>query len=122
MKLLLCIYLVGIGLYSSGAARGDESTDAVMKTEDVRHLLVGQAEKDAKSALARGDRRLLAVYGLTLEVPGVDDDVSRLRSQYGLKILGGTSDATTGAQDRQMNLNARKYAIQYNRVVISAGK
>jgi hypothetical protein len=122
MKLLLCTYLVGLGLYSSGAAWGNESTDAVMKAEDVRHLLVGQAEKEAKSALARGDRRLLAVYGLTLEVPGVSDDVRRLRSQFGLRILEGTSDATTGAQDRQMNLNARKYAIQYNRVVISAAK
>jgi hypothetical protein len=122
MKLLLCAYLVSIGLYSSGKAWGDESTVTVMKAEDVRHLVVGQAENNAKSAIARGDRRLLAVYGLTLEVPGVSDDVSKLRSQYGLRILEGTSDAIKGEQDRQMNLNARKYATQYNRTVISAAK
>jgi|KBSSwiStaDraftv2_1062776.scaffolds.fasta_scaffold418286_1 hypothetical protein len=122
MKLFLCAYLVGIGLYSAGTAWGNESTDTVMKAEDVRHLLVKQAENAAKSAISRGDRRLLAVYGLTLEVPGVRDDVIRLRSQYGLRILKGTSDVIKGPRDRQMNLNARKYAIQYNRVVISAGK
>jgi len=82
MKLLLCIYLVGISLYSFGTAWGDESTVTTMKAEDVRHLVVGQAENDAKSAIARGDRRLLAVYGLTLEVPGVADDVRKLRTRY----------------------------------------
>jgi hypothetical protein len=112
MKLLLCAYLVGIGLYSYGAAWGNESIDTVMKAEDVRHLIVGQAEHDAKSAMARGNRRLLAIYGLTLEVPGVGDDVSKLRSKYGLRILQGTSDAIKDAQDRQTNLNARKYALQ----------
>jgi hypothetical protein len=122
MKLLLCAYLVGIGLYASGVAWGDESTVTSMKAEDVRHLVVGHAENDAKSAIARGDRRLLAVYGLTLEVPGVSDDVSKLRSKYGLRILEGTSDAIKDAQDRQTNLNARKYAKEYNRVVISAEK
>jgi hypothetical protein len=122
MKLLLCVFLVGIGLFSSGATWGDESTETVMKAEDVRHLVVGQAENDAKGAIARGDRRLLAVYGLTLEVPGVSDEVSKLRRKFGLRILEGTSDAIKDAQDRQMNLNARKYAMQYNRVVIAAEK
>ncbi len=122
MKLLLYACLVCISLYSSGAAWGDESTDTVMKADDVRHLVVGQAESNAKSAIARGDRRLLAVYGLTLEVPGVSDDVRRLRTQYGLRILEGTSDAIKSAQDRQTNLNARKYATLYNRVVILSGR
>lgn len=122
MKFLLYICIVCLGLYSFGTARGTESTDTVMKVEDVRQLLVERAENDAKTAIARGDRRLLAVYGITLEVPGVSDDVSKLRSQYGLKILAGTSDAINGEQDRRMNLNARRYARLYNRMVIQSGK
>jgi hypothetical protein len=121
VRSLLFALLLGMGLYSTGAAWGDEGKDAVMDAADVRHLVVDNAEKDAKAALGKGDRHLLAVYGLTLEVPGTSEDVSRLRDHYGLKLLEGTSDGIT-EQNRQLKLTARRYAAQYNRTIISAAK
>jgi len=122
MKLFSRACLICICLYAAAVTWGDEKQDVLTKAEDVRLLKVEQAESDARSAVARGDRRLLAVYGLTLEVPGLNDDVSKLRSQYGLRILGGTSDALRGEQDRRTNSNARRYATRYNLVVASATK
>jgi len=122
MKLFSRAWIVCICLSSPAVTWGDEKPDVITKEEDVRLLKVEHAESDARAAIARGDRRLLAVYGLTLEVPGLSENASKLRSRYGLRILGGTSDALRGEQDRQNNLNARRYATRYNLVVVSATK
>ena len=99
----------------------DDRIDDTMKVEQVTQLKVDAAETDARAAVARGDQRLLAVYGITVEVPGVDTNVATLRQQYGLRILEGTSDAIKGPQDRLFNENARKYAKKYNHIIISEG-
>ena len=94
--------------------------DDIVKIERVMQLKVDTAELDARAAIAHSDRRLLAVKGITVEVPGVDASVATLREQYGLRILEGTSDAIKGPQDRLINGNARNYAKKYNRIIVSA--
>jgi len=103
------------------AMAADDKIDDTMNVEQVANLKVDAAETDARAAIARGDQRLLAVYGITVEVPGVDTSVATLRQRYGLRILEGTSDAIKGPQDRLLNENARKYAKKYNRIIISEG-
>ena len=122
MKVFSRAWIVCICLTSPAVTWGDEKQDVIMKEEDARVLKVEHAESDAKDAVARGDHRLLAVYGMTLEVPGLSENASKLRGRYGLRILGGTTDALHGEQDRQNNLNARRYATRYNLVVVSATK
>jgi len=42
--------------------------------QEVGQLRPSNAESDAARSLSRGDRRLLAVYGYTVEIPGIDGD------------------------------------------------
>ncbi|MEO8896298.1 MAG: hypothetical protein ABI450_10490 [Rhizomicrobium sp.] len=92
-----------------------------MNIEQVRKLDVKTAASDAKAALARGDKRLLAVYGFTLSVPGgpQQGDAHIWRDTTGLRILDGTSDAIHGEAGRRFNDNARAYAEKYNKVMLS---
>ena len=92
-----------------------------MKVEEVMHLKPENAEADARSAVARGDTRLLAVYGYTVQVPGVRADTGELKVKYGLRMLEGTTDSYKDDRDRQMNENVRRYASIYNRIVVSQG-
>jgi hypothetical protein len=98
----------------------DEKLTDSMKIEQVAKLNVDTAETDAMAAIAHGNVRLMAVYGFTIEVPGVDESVAKLRQLYGLRMLEGTGDAIKGPQDRLLNENARKYVAQYNQTVISS--
>jgi hypothetical protein len=111
------LILVMLFAVSSVSANDNPSDD--MKAEQVSHLKVDTAQADAEAALVRGDTRLLAVYALTVEVPGTSESVSSLRQKYGLRMLEGTGDAIKGSHDRLMNENARNYAIKYNQVIIS---
>jgi hypothetical protein len=112
--------VIALPLFCVLSIAADIKNDDTMKVEQVAKLKVDAAVADAKAAVARGDRRLLAVYGIALEVPGVDADVATLRQQYGLRILEGTSDAIKGPQDRLFNDNARSYAKRYNNSIVSA--
>lgn len=116
-ELLVGVLLVGISTWHASTADTKPLSD--MKAEEVARLKVSTAELDAKNAVAHGDKRLLAVYGLTVEVPGVQGDVSELRAKYGLRILEGTSDAIKGPSDRVLNQTARNYAARYNQTVVS---
>jgi hypothetical protein len=118
MKYALLGFIVAV-LYMDVAVATDDQLNDAMKIEQVAKLNVDAAETDARAAIARGDVRLLAVYGITVEVPGVDTNVATLRQQYGLRMLEGTSDAIKGPQDLRLNENARKYAKKYNRIIIS---
>jgi hypothetical protein len=113
------ISVVVVSIFLCTVALADTKPADGVRAEDVIRLQVEHAESDARSAIARGDRRLLAVYGYTTEVPGVNAGVTELRARYGLRMLEGTSDSYKGSKDKALNENARKYASLYNRVVIS---
>ncbi len=112
------VVLLALSLVCQGAFADQPSGDSV-KAEVVSHLKPESAESDARVAVAHGDRRLLAVYGYTIEVPGVRTAVTELKARYGLRMLEGTSDSYQSPGDQKLNENARRYASIYNRTVIS---
>lgn len=116
-ELLAGVLLVGISIWHTSTA--DTKPPGDMKIEEVSKLKISTAESDARIAVAHGDKRLLAVYGVTTEVPGVRGEAGELRAKYGLRILQGTSDAIKGPSDRVLNQNARSYAALYNQTVVS---
>lgn len=86
-------------------------------TNELSSLRPEDAEDDARAAVAAGDRRLLAVNGVALEVPGVDDTPEKLRAEYGIRVLEGTSDTPTPSEI-EPNDRAREYATTYNREIM----
>ena len=104
----------------SGPALGaDHNQPETIGAQQVAQLKPSNAAADAKNALSRGDKRLLAVYGYALELPGIDGDLAKMRAIYGLRLLQGTSDAYKDEQERAFNESARLYAAAYNRVIIA---
>jgi hypothetical protein len=118
MKQIL-IGLISLVLLAVSAVSANDKTNNDMSVAEVAQLKVDTAQADAEAALIRGDTRLLAVYGLTIEVPGASEAVSSLRQRYGLRMLEGTGDAIKGPHGRLINENARNYAVKYNQLIIS---
>jgi hypothetical protein len=78
----------------------------------IQTLRVDRAEADANAALRGNDRRLLAVYGFTLEVPGLSEGSAK--DGHALKPIDCTSDATISYRHERLNRNAIEYARRYN--------
>jgi hypothetical protein len=72
--------------------------------------------KDVSTAKRRKDRRLVAMWGYSLEVPGVEG-IPPGDPPPGFKIVvvKGTSDATMSDAQRTFQSLLTKYADQYNR-------
>lgn len=67
----------------------------------------------AEVAASRDDHRLVAVYELAIEVPGVNDE--ELIRRLGYVVLEGTSDAPQDTSCEQYQEEATSYARRYNR-------
>lgn len=80
---------------------------------------VNTAQMDALEALERGDRRLLAVAGYALEVPGTELSPNEARATFGLRVLENTGDVLENGVTEQSNAQARLYAEAYNRIILS---
>jgi hypothetical protein len=121
MKHVLQSILVALIFFcgSSVVMGENKSSDAYMAVDQVAKLNPDTAEADAQAAIGRGDRRLLAVYGFTVEVPGATEKVPVLREKYGLRILQGTGDAIKDPRDQALNKMARQYAKKYNQIIMS---
>ena len=72
---------------------------------------------DAKSALVKGDRRLVAVHGYATEAPGYVGVPSDYEA--GFRIVADTGDIVRGPLHRAYLQRARRYALAYNRVILS---
>lgn len=68
--------------------------------------------RTAEQAVARGDRRLLAVNGYTRWTPGALD--YSLRTKYGYRTLENTSDTPDDASCAAYQDAATAYAERYN--------
>jgi hypothetical protein len=87
------------------------------KLDNLKSLNVSKAATDADRAYSSGDRKLLGVYSVGLEVPGLAGNPDSYRD--GIRTLDGTSDTPCGDQERLANVNARAYAKKYNEEVLS---
>ena len=86
---------------------------------ELRSLRVDRASDDAEAALERDDRRLLGVLGVACEVPGTTYMCSQAAEEHGLRILEGTSDEPMEGEEEEPDARARRYALAYNRTIIS---
>jgi len=75
--------------------------------------------RDAEAALGRAERRLLGVQRYTLVLPGVP--VERYEAavrEFGVRVLGGTSDSWVDDDHAAYNRAAESYAERYNRELL----
>ena len=73
---------------------------------------------DAKSAIESGDTRLLAIYGLGIEIPGISyKKSSKAFSGKNYRIIEGTGDDMCSENHALLNNMARKYATIYNKTL-----
>ena len=82
----------------------------------LKALKLNNATEDATNAFAKGDTRLLGVYGFALEVPGYLGDPYSHKSS--IRILDGTGDAFCTKEEQDLNHNARAYAKKYNQTML----
>jgi hypothetical protein len=74
---------------------------------------------DAAKTLAMGDHRLIAVYGLALDIPGVDPTKRQsYRALYGIRQIEGTTDGALSARHAALVKEAREYARRYNGYIL----
>jgi len=114
----LNFFLVAV-LAACGTARADTPPASSVNVRDVARLRVENAVEDARHAVAMNDIRLFAVYGITIELPGVTDDSPETRKKFGYRIIEGTSDALKDVEERKLNDNARAYAASYNKEIMA---
>jgi hypothetical protein len=87
------------------------------KLANLKSLSPFHAAEEAQYAFANGDRRLIGVYGMALEVPELAGNPDNYR--YGIRPLEGTGDTICSDEERRLNDSARKYAQQYNSEMLS---
>jgi hypothetical protein len=87
--------------------------------ESLAWLKSANAEEDAKEALKRGDKRLLAMATRGLNLPGVNAELSsKAKSVCGIRYLEGTTDMVQGDTHLQALKKAQKYASEYNQLIL----
>jgi hypothetical protein len=70
------------------------------------------------AALARGDRRLLGVATMALEVPGPPHAYELARTTYGVREINGGGDQGIGAARQRLIAGAKAYAARYNTLLL----
>jgi hypothetical protein len=85
----------------------------------LRELQIERAPADARVALREGDKRLIGVYGVTIEIPGTDYTSVQAEALYGVRPLEGTSDTPARGEEVELNDKAREYARSYNLTIVA---
>lgn len=77
-----------------------------------------QAESDARSAISKGDRRLLGTYGYAAGTPGYASDPDAWT--YGVIYIEDTTDFPRDLSHAEYVRRAHSYAEAYNRVIVAS--
>ena len=75
------------------------------------------AINDAQAAYKSGDHRLIGVYGISVEVPGLAGNPYDHKDE--IRMLDGTGDAFCTDEEQTLNHNARLYAKRYNEAMLN---
>lgn len=84
--------------------------------DQARARLPDEPASRAERAIARGDRRFVAVYGITTLIPGVGDQA--LIQRHGYTVLEMTSDSPPDESCEIYQAEADSYARSYNMRVL----
>jgi hypothetical protein len=88
--------------------------------DKLRWVEHADANSDAARALAANDHRLLAIYGNTLMIPGVDSgEQARYMDLYGVHTVEGTGDMLDSPEGVALVSAATDYAARYNSFVLA---
>ncbi|MDJ0805634.1 MAG: glutamyl-tRNA amidotransferase [Gammaproteobacteria bacterium] len=80
-----------------------------------------EASRDAKLAIERGDKRLLAMATRAPNMPGVPtESASRIKSVCGIRYLEGSTDMVFGDTHLKLLQAAQEYATEYNKLMLDA--
>ena len=114
--LILVIFSGIFFLGLSFAAANELQKDNI---EKLRWIESASPENDAKKAIERNDFRLKAVYGYSIEIPGVSpEDQAKARYFYGIDVISGTSDSLVDKEHARLNKLAIEYAEKYNHYIL----
>ncbi len=115
---LALVATLGLSVCSNAVASCDLPTQSEHSTRlvELRSLKVTNATEDATSAYARGDARLLGVYGYSVEVPGYGGNPYTHKSK--IRMLDGTGDVFCTQEEAGLNRNAKAYARKYNEAML----
>lgn len=106
---------------ASIALLGCEQTTPAPKAsgacDQARARLPDEPASRAERAVARGDRRFVAVYGYTTLIPGVSDQA--LIQRHGYSVLEMTSDFLLDESCEIYQTEAEAYARAYNLRVVA---
>ena len=79
------------------------------------------AEDDAKKAIEHQDLRLLGFAGRGYDIPGIDaDSKQRYIDRCGLRLFEEFGDVVSNRKQLEKMQQARDYARQYNRIILTA--
>ena len=123
--LILCVSLFLICL--AGCSNKVNTKDrAPADYGELPSLSVDHATEDARKAIRTGDFRLLGMNGFATDLPGVPidrgEDLRKIGSIYGVRILRGSTDTPADRQHEQLIDNAHQYAEKYNRTILAEHK
>ena len=102
-------------MISLGACAGSQLSEP---EKQLGWLRDADPELDAKTAISRGDFRLMAMAQRSLVIPGVSPDASRkYELKCGVNIMQGVSDVIYNKGHLELMKMAHKYALRYNAII-----
>lgn len=121
-KYIICLTIMLAFLSTNSSCTESKNQPSTNPVEQLRWLYKADPGKDAKQAIAKGDFRLVAVYGYTLIIPGLNGDLSKYEKLYGIRVIEGTSDVMQNEEHGKLNALASEYAKKYNRIILEQKK
>jgi hypothetical protein len=110
------VLILAISLALSACSHPAGKCDPPKGLGELSSMKLNKATEDAASAYARGDTRLLGVYGFSVEVLGYGGDPYAHKSK--IRMLEGTGDAFCTREEADIDHNARAYARKYNETML----
>ncbi|MDJ0833638.1 MAG: hypothetical protein QNJ69_08975 [Gammaproteobacteria bacterium] len=102
-------------LVSLGACAGNQLSEPEKQLGWIRDA---NPEQDAKTAISRGDFRLMAMAQRSLVIPGVNPDNSRsYELKCGVNIMQGVGDVIRSQNHLELMKMAHQYALRYNAMI-----
>lgn len=86
-------------------------------TEATLRLNSSDVTIEVEKAMAEGDFRLIAMQGVALTLPGVDDDIFLRTPRAAVWVMPGTDDVITSDSHDAWRDAANKFAKDYNQTL-----
>jgi hypothetical protein len=101
-----------------GCSTRPECKPEVTSSANLAKYLHADPVTDALKAIKQRDLRFLAVRGYAVVVSGVPDFREKYASKYTYRVIDGTSDTFSNVGERNLQLQVRDYAKNYNQTLL----